>query len=260
MMMPSLFISHGAPDLVLHDLPARRFLSGYGAELPAPSAICVISAHYPGAQPLVTTGPAPRTVHDFGGFDPALYTLRYPAPGAPALAARLIAACADAGLQVFADAQGGFDHGVWCPLLLMYPAAAVPVVGLSVCPRRDAAWHFALGRALAPLRAEGVLVIGSGALTHNLYEVRPPAGFDEAPAWVDAFADWVGERLAAQDEAALLDYRTQAPHAADNHPSSEHLLPFHVALGAAGPGWCATRLHRSVTYRALRMDAFRFDS
>jgi len=259
-MMPSLFISHGAPDLTLHDLPARRFLSAYAAELPAPSAICVISAHYAGAQTMLTTGEQPRTVHDCGGFDPALYRLRYPAPGDPALARRLVAACEQAGIPAVTDLQGGFDHGVWCPLMLLYPAANVPVVALSVSPRRDAAWHLALGRVLAPLRAAGLLVIGSGALTHNLYEVQPPAGHDEAPPWVDAFADWIGARLAEQDEAALVDYRGQAPHAADNHPSTEHLLPLFVALGAAGPQWRASLLHRSVTYRALRMDAFRFDA
>lgn len=259
-MLPSLFISHGAPDLVLHDLPARRFLASYGAELPVPRAICVVSAHYAGATAQVTGGAAPRTVHDFGGFDASLYSLRYPAPGAPALAARIREACEAAGITCVADPNGGFDHGVWCPLRLLYPAAQTPVVALSVSPRRDAAWHLALGRALAPLRAEDVLVIGSGAITHNLYEVAPPAHHAEAPPWVDAFADWVDERLAARDEAALVDWRTRAPHAADNHPSAEHLLPLHVALGAAGTDWRATRLHRSVSYRALRMDCFRFDA
>jgi len=144
--------------------------------------------------------------------------------------------------------------------MLMYPGADVPVVALSVSPRRDAAWHLGLGRALAGLRDEGVLVVGSGALTHNLHAVAGPAGNADAPDWVDAFADWVGERLAARDEAALARYRELAPAATDNHPSPEHLLPFFVALGAAGADWQATRLHRSVTYRALRMDAFRFDA
>lgn len=258
-MMPSLFISHGAPDLVLHDLPARQFLADYAAALPRPRAIVVASAHYTGAVAQVTTGEAPATVHDFGGFPPALHAIRYPAPGAPALAGRLRDACTAAGLACVADPHGGFDHGAWTPLHLLYPAAEIPVVALGIAPRRDAAWHLALGRVLAPLREEGVLVVGSGALTHNLHEVAPPAAHHAAPDWVDAFADWIGARLAAGDEAALVDWDA-APHAADNHPSPEHLLPLFVALGAAGPGWRATRIHRSVTYRALRMDCFRFDA
>ncbi len=144
--------------------------------------------------------------------------------------------------------------------MLLYPAAKIPVVALSVCPQRDAAWHFALGRALAPLRAAGLLVIGSGALTHQRYAVQPPVGHDVAPDWVDAFADWMGQRLAERDEAARVGYREQAPQALDNHPGTEHLRPLFVALGAAGPDSRASLLHRSVTCRALRMDAFRVDA
>lgn len=258
--MPSLFISHGAPDLVLHDLPARRFLGTLGEALPRPAAICVASAHYAAPRAMATSGIAPRTVHDFGGFGAALHAIEYPARGQPALASRIVDMLGDAGFDACADAHGGFDHGVWCPLMLMYPQADVPVVALSVDPDRDAAWHLGLGRALARLRGEDVLLIGSGALTHNLHAVAGPAGNAQAPGWVDAFGDWVGARLAARDEAALVRYRDSAPAAADNHPSPEHLLPFFVALGAAGADWRATRLHHSVSYRALRMDAFRFDA
>ena len=258
--LPSLFISHGAPDLVLTDLPARRFMLELGQTLPRPVAICVASAHYESAHPRLTNAASPHTIHDFGGFDPALYQIQYPAPGAPALAARIVQDLAKAGFQASEDPRWGFDHGTWCPLRLMYPAADVPVVAISVSGQRDAAWHLALGRALAPLREEGVLVIGSGALTHNLREAAPPAGNDRAPPGVHAFADWMGERLAAQDEAALLDYVSRAPDAAHQHPSTEHLMPLFVALGAAGAGWHAARLHRSVSYRCLRMDAYRFDA
>ncbi len=259
-MMPSLFISHGAPDLVLSKLPAQGFLSGLGGEIPRPKAICVVSAHYEAPTPRVTSAARPRTIHDFGGFDPALYRIQYPAPGAPELATRIAARLAAQGLPTVQDSQWGFDHGTWCPLTLMYPEADIPTVALSVSGRRDAGWHFALGRALASLREEGVLVLGSGALTHNLGEVAWPEGNTAAPDFVTAFADWMGERLADHDEAALLDYHAQAPHAALNHPGNEHLMPFFVALGAAGKDWRATRLHQSVTYRALRMDAFRFDA
>lgn len=260
MNLPSLFISHGAPDLVLTDLPARRFMVSLGQSLPRPTAICVASAHYESVQPRVTAADAPQTIHDFGGFDPALYQIQYPASGDPALAARIVASLEAAGFEASADRRWGFDHGTWCPLRLMYPAADIPTVAISVSAQRDARWHFELGRALSGLRAAGVLVIGSGALTHNLGEAAPPAGNTQAPPGVHAFADWMGEQLGAQAEASLLDYRRLAPDATHQHPSTEHLMPLFVALGAAGADWRAERLHSSVSYRCLRMDAFRFDA
>lgn len=260
MSLPSLFISHGAPDLVLTDLPARRFMVTLGQTLPRPAAICVASAHYESMHPRVTAAAAPHTIHDFGGFDPALYQIQYPAPGEPALAARIVEQLATAGFEASLDPRWGFDHGTWCPLRLMYPEAAIPTVAVSVSGERDARWHMELGRALAPLRAAGVLVVGSGALTHNLREAAPPAGNTRAPPGVHAFADWMGEQLGAQAEDALLEYRRLAPDAAHQHPSTEHLMPLFVALGAAGAGWHAARLHTSVSYRCLRMDAYRFDA
>ena len=259
-MLPTLFISHGAPDLLIGKLPARDFLIELGRTLPRPRAICVASAHYEQDNPHVTREVAPRTIHDFGGFDPALYQVQYPARGEPQLAARVGALLEEAGFTATQDAQWGFDHGTWCPLALMYPQAEVPVIAISVSRRRDAGWHFKLGRALSALRADDVLVIGSGALTHNLREVAPPDSNAEAPAFVHAFADWFNERLSAQDEASLLDWVNKAPSAQRNHPSAEHLMPFFVALGAAGDHWRAARLHQSVSYRALRLDAFRFDA
>ncbi|MBI5615005.1 MAG: dioxygenase [Gammaproteobacteria bacterium] len=260
MKLPSLFLSHGAPDLILHDLPIRDFLAGLGATLPRPRAVLVASAHYTASIAGVTAAGAPRTIHDFGGFDPSLYTMQYAAPGDPALAARIVALLEAARIPARLDEQWGFDHGAWIPLSLVYPTADLPVLELAVNPHAGAEYHLALGRALAPLRDEGVLVIGSGAMTHNLYEIAPPAGNDRAPPWVHAFADWVGLRLEAGDEAGLRDWLAGAPHARDNHPSTEHFLPLFVALGAAGASWQAARLHASVNYRALRMDAWRFDA
>ena len=258
--MPSLFISHGAPDLLIGKLPARQFLLDLPAGLPRPRAICVASAHYEHDNPHVTCEQAPRTLHDFGGFAPSLYQVQYPARGDPQLAERVADLLEQAGFAPALDDQWGYDHGTWCPLALMYPHADVPVIALSVSRRRDAGWHLQLGRALAALRAEDVLVIGSGSLTHNLGEVAPPENNELAPDFVHAFADWFEQRLAAQDEPDLLDWPVKAPAARRNHPSSEHLMPLFVALGAAGEGWRATRLHRSVSYRALRLDAFRFDA
>ena len=259
-MMPSLFVSHGAPDLLIGELPARQFLIDLPPSLRRPRAICVASAHYEHDDPHVTREAAPRTIHDFGGFDPSLYQVQYRAHGDPQLAARVATLLEQAGFKATLDDQWGYDHGTWCPLALMYPQADIPVIALSVSRRRDAAWHFALGRALAALRADDVLVLGSGSLTHNLGEVVPPDSNDRAPDFVHAFADWFEDRLAAHDEASLLAWSAQAPSARRNHPSSEHLMPFFVALGAAGEGWRSSRLHQSVSYRALRLDAFRFDA
>lgn len=253
--LPSLFVSHGAPTIAVEPSAAAEFLRGLGPRLPAPRAILVISAHWRAARPSLTAAARPDTVHDFGGFPRALYALRYPASGDPALAAAIAARLGDAGLPAALDAHRGHDHGVWTPLMLMYPRAEVPVLQLSLLAGVEADTHYALGQALAPLREQGVLVVGSGGTTHNLRELdfRPGA---PAPDWVSAFTDWLAARLADQDLQALLDYRRRAPAAVRNHPSDEHLLPLFVALGAGG--WPARRLHTSHSYGALRMDAWGF--
>jgi len=259
-MMPTLFLSHGAPNSVLYDLPFRRFLDGLAATLPRPRAILVASAHYEergGAA--VTADAAPRTIHDFRGFEPELYALRYAAAGDPALAADIVARLAAAGITARLDHQWGLDHGAWTPLLRAYPAADVPVLVLSHDPAASPAWHRTLGAALAGLREEGILVVGSGSITHNLARLRPPIERVGAESWVTEFTGWLGEQLLAGDVDALLDYRARAPHARDNHPTEEHLLPLFTAFGAAGEGWRASRIHASLTWGALAMDAWRFD-
>lgn len=257
--LPAIFVSHGSPMIALLDTPARRFLAGLGAALPRPRAILVASAHWETEDaPALSLAGRPETIHDFRGFPPDLYALRYPAPGAPEVARRAADLLEGAGFAPRLDPARGLDHGVWVPLLLGWPAADVPVVSLSVQPRRDAAHHLALGRALAPLRAEGVLVIGSGSFTHNLYEMdrRPDA---PAAPWALAFADAAAAALERGDTAALLDWRS-LPEGPRNHPTPEHLLPLFVAMGAGGggDGGRATALHRSTELGALAMDAWRF--
>lgn len=251
---PALFISHGAPDLLLHDLPASRFLRGFGRGLPRPRAVLVASAHWTTADPAIEAGAAPPTIHDFGGFAPELFAMRYPAPGDPVLARQAQELLARAGIAA-AAVERGFDHGVWTPLAMLFPAADLPVVALSVQPRRDGAHHLALGTALAPLRDDGVLVIGSGAATHNLGEVAP--GSDQAPPWVAGFDDWLVARAEAGDAGALADWRRQGPAAARNHPTPEHFLPMLVAMGAGG-GQPGRVLHRSTTWGVLRMTMLAF--
>ena len=248
--MPTLFVGHGNPMNAIEDNAYSRSWKKLGQSLPTPSAILCVSAHWmTRGTTLVNVTAKPETIHDFGGFPPALYDLRYPAPG-DALLAREVSALVGGGI----DAMRGLDHGAWVPLMLMYPQADVPVVQLSVQSHLGAAHHIALGRKLAKLRADNVLVLGSGGFVHNLRRIAPP-GSPEAD-WSRAFCDWIHERLMAGDEAALADYRAQAPHAAMAQPSEEHFVPLHVAFGAGGEK--AARLHSSATFGSLRMDAYSF--
>jgi len=260
MKMPVLFVSHGAPTLPLEPGDTGAAWRKLGEELPRPSAILMISAHWESRIPTVSRAVQPETIHDFSGFPAELYKLQYPAPGAPEMAQAAATALQQTGITVQLDDTHGLDHGAWVPLSLMYPQADIPVAQLSLQPDRDPAWHIALGRALRPLREQGVLIIGSGSITHNLRALfQHPPGVP-APEWVTEFCDWVAERIAAGDLDALSDYRTRAPHAVQNHPTDEHLLPLFVALGAADKIAGAAHLNRVVTYGMLAMDAWLFDA
>ncbi len=259
-----LFVSHGAPDLALKETAAHHFLKSFGADSPRPRAILTVSAHFETDTPALVTDPAPGMIYDFGGFDPRLRDIVYAAPGAPDVATAAHALLADAGLAPEMVEQRGYDHGVWVPLVLIYPQADIPIAQLSVQPRRDAAWHYKVGQALAPLADDGVLVLGSGSLTHNLAELFSSgrlAGGDATPVpHVEAFSRWIAERLGEGDIGALLDYRNQAPFAAENHPTGEHLMPLFTALGAAGENAAGIRIHDSVEYGLLAMDAYRMEA
>lgn len=257
--LPTLFISHGSPMLAIQDSPARQFLQQLGASLPRPRAVLIASAHWetPGI-PAVSLAAHPATIHDFGGFPRPLFEIDYPAPGAPAIAERAAELIGQAGFNVSRSADRGLDHGAWVPLRLMYPDADVPVFQLSVLRGATPAEHEKLGKALSVLRDEGVLVIGSGSLTHNLYEFRGQGIDAPVAAWVSDFGAWMNTMLHDQQHEALLDYRRQAPFAERNHPTEEHLLPLFVAMGAAGEGAKAERIHASYEYGVLAMDVYAF--
>ncbi|HEY1990956.1 MAG TPA: class III extradiol ring-cleavage dioxygenase [Gammaproteobacteria bacterium] len=253
--LPALFLSHGAPTLPL-DLahPAHVFLKQLGRELPAPRAILVASAHWDTPLPTLTAAPHPETIHDFYGFPPELYAMRYPAPGSDELVEEAAERLQEAGLPVQADPARGLDHGAWVPLLLMYPQARIPVMQLSLQTSAGAAHHLKLGEALAPLRDKGVLLIGSGGATHNLREFfRPMPGQDES--YVPEFSAWLKDVLERGDRQSLVDYRRLAPQAARAHPTEEHFFPVLVAAGAGGK---AERIHASMTGASLSMDAYKF--
>jgi 4,5-DOPA dioxygenase extradiol len=258
-MLPAIFLSHGAPTFPLEDVPARHFLEGLADRLPArPKAILVISAHWETARPAVNVVETNPTIHDFYGFPRALYEIVYPAPGSKALAERVAELLAQGGLTTDADHVRGLDHGAWVPLRLIFPKADIPVVQLSVQTRLGPEHHLRLGQLLAPLRAEGVLIVGSGSFTHDLSsfgQYRNAIAAPE-PQWVGGFADWMTEALESGRTDDLLAYRAKAPDAVRNHPTEEHLLPLFVAMGAGGAP--ARRLHASATYAILRMDVFAF--
>lgn len=259
-MLPALFVSHGAPTFPLTDVPARQFLEHLGADLhQRPRAILVISAHWETAVPSVTASSVNETIHDFSGFPAELYGIRYAAPGSAWLVDRVAGLIETAGGTVARVPARGLDHGAWVPLRLVYPDADVPVVQLSVQTAMGPDYHYKLGQWLAPLRADGVLIVGSGSFTHDLSSFREyyHALNAPAPAWVDAFADWMIAAIAEDRIDDLLAYRTRAPQAVRNHPTEEHLLPLFVALGAGGGGR-SEHLHASTTHGVLRMDAFAF--
>ncbi|HYD63599.1 MAG TPA: class III extradiol ring-cleavage dioxygenase [Noviherbaspirillum sp.] len=257
--LPTLFVSHGSPMLAIEDSPASRFLRGLGNSIPRPRAILMASAHWESQGSIaVNLAERPETIHDFGGFPLELYRLDYPAPGAPEVAEKAASLLEQAGYRVVHSASRGLDHGAWVPLRLMYPDAGIPVTQISIMRGATPAEHEQIGRALASLREDDVLVIGSGSLTHNLYEFRGGPIDAPAPEWVSEFATWMEAKLHAGDRAALLDYRSLAPSAVRNHPTEEHLLPLYVAMGAAGADVVAERIHSSNEYGVLAMDVYAF--
>lgn len=257
--LPSLFVSHGAPTLILGDSPAKRFLAKLGDVVGTPKAILAVSAHWETEAPAVGVATAPETIHDFYGFPRDLYDMHYDAPGAPDLAARTASLLNEAGFGPVGTADRGLDHGAWVPLMLGWPAADIPVTQLSVQSDLGPAHHYRIGEALRPLRDEGVLILASGSLTHNLREFRGQGEDAPVPDWVAAFDDWAGWAVAEGRRDDLLNYRARAPHAVRNHPTEEHLLPLFVAMGAGDPTLPGRHVHRSHMHAVLAMDAYAFD-
>lgn len=252
-VFPSVFVSHGAPTLILENSAGRDFLAGLGRRLGRPSAVIAVSAHWTTRIPAVSGAARPETIHDFYGFPEEMYRLRYPAPGAPALAER-VAELTGAVI----DPSQGLDHGAWVPMMLMYPEADIPVAQFAVQPERSAAEHIALGRRLAALRREGVLILASGGAVHNLREFR--FGGTGATAWATGFADWLDGALTAGDGDAVANWLTRGPDARRAHPTDEHFLPLPVALGAAGDGFRAERLHSGFEHGSIGMQAYAFSN
>lgn len=254
--MPAVFISHGSPTFAIEPGRAGPQLAALGRQLPRPRAIVVVSPHWMTRGVGITGALRPQTIHDFGGFAPELYRIQYPAPGDPVLAQRILALLTQAGWPAGIDPERGLDHGAWVPLLHLAPDADIPVLQVSLPVGLDGPAAYALGQALAPLADEGVLVVGSGSLTHNLYELRREGG--EAAAYAREFAQWIRAAVQAGDAARLVHAMAQAPHAQRAHPTDEHYLPLVVAAGAARARLPATVIEGGIELGVLSMDSFVF--
>ena len=264
--LPPVFVSHGSPMIALEPGAAGAFMQRLGPAIDAafgrPTASLAVSAHPAARAPVLLAAARHEAVYDFGNFDSRLNQMRYDAAGAPALARRVAGLLESAQLAVHTLDQGGLDHGIWTALRYIYPQADVPILPLAFVADQTPAQQFALGAALAPLASEGVLILGTGSITHNLRRalgggLRGSAVQPEIPESA-AFRAWMHARGAALDWPALFEYRQRAPHAVDMHPTDEHLLPWFVAAGAGGRDASPVRLHKSVTLGSLGMDAYAF--
>ncbi|MCX7513056.1 dioxygenase family protein [Frateuria hangzhouensis] len=252
---PSLFVSHGSPMFALEPGLLGPNLAQVGAAMPQLHAIVVVSPHWQTRGVRITGAAMLETIHDFGGFPAPLYALQYPAQGAPELASETLGLLRRAGFDASIDPARGLDHGAWVPLRYLKPHADVPVLQVSLPHGIDAAGALRLGQTLAPLRERGVLVVGSGSLTHNLFEFRQHIA---DPEYAQAFADWVADAMQRRDVEALVDYRRRAPFASRAHPTEEHYLPLLVALGASAVDDSTRKIAGGMTYGVLSMDSFGF--
>ncbi len=253
----SVFVSHGAPTLLIEDLPARTFLERAGQSLGRPEAIVAFSAHSVSDRVVVGHAKKLHQVYDFWGFPPQLYDVLYEPPGSPLTAETVVNLLESAHIEVERSSRDGIDHGTWVPLSLMYPDADIPVVPVTISAHMDPQRHLEIGQALRPLQDRGVLVFSSGGLTHNLREFGMYPRDSRAPEYVSTFSDRVERWLAAGRIEDFVQWREIIPHAARNHPTPEHFIPLFVAMGA-GNDRSSAAIHRSYAYGVLAMDSYVF--
>lgn len=255
-MLPSLFIAHGAPTLAIESNEYTAFLAELANRYPKPKAIVIFSAHFETPVQAVGRVEAYETIHDFYGFPEEMYRLRYPAKGDLALADRVKALLDDQQIPTQLNEQRGLDHGAWVILRLLYPAADVPVISMSVNPFLTPEEQYRIGKALSALRREDILIIGSGGTVHNLRQINWNAS--QPDAWAVAFDDWLIDRLQKWDTAELFDYETKAPHARQAVPRNEHFVPLFYAMGAADDSPSAQLLYRSYQFGSLSLTCWQF--
>ena len=254
--VPSLFLAHGSPMSVL-DKEYTRALRAFASKQVRLRAIVVLSAHWQTTGPLrVSSSPKPELIYDFAGFPGWLYEISYPCPGDRAVAQMTAVLLERAGFEVRLDPGRGLDHGVWVPLSVAFPEATVPVVQVSLPSPSTPDMLLAMGRALAPLRTEHVLIVGTGGIVHNLARALMDESGTDAEPWAEEFDGWVRERVDGLDTEALAAYRTLAPHAAEAVPTTEHFDPLLVTMGTVLPGDVAYDIYAGFRYGSLSMRSF----
>ncbi|CAM8989421.1 unnamed protein product [Rhodiola kirilowii] len=258
----TFYISHGSPTLSIDEsIPARSFLQSFRTKVfpLRPKAILVISGHWDTDEPYVNVVKRNDTIYDFYGFPKPMYQIKYPAPGAPEVAKRVKEVLTASGFgPVREDKNRGLDHGAWVPLMLMYPEADIPVCQLSVQSNRDATYHYNMGKALAPLKDEGVLIVGSGATTHNLRALNLRMADGGAEPWAAEFDNWLKEALLSGRYDDVNKWAEKAPNAKMAHPWPDHFYPLHVAMGAAGDDSKAKQIHTSWGLGTLSYSSYQF--
>lgn len=256
--LSTFYVSHGSPMMPLEDIPVRDFFATWTERYPTrPKAILAISAHWDTHEPAVNVVSKNSTIHDFYNFPRELYQLQYTPPGAPDVARRVKALLQRAGFStVLEDPKRGLDHGSWTPLMLMYPEADIPVFQLSIQSHKSGKHHYDLGRALAPLRDEGVLIFASGTSVHNLRELQRSSRSGAPTVWAKAFDGWLDDVLLNNKHEEAVEWE-KAPYARKAHPHPDHLLPVYVALGAAGEQCKAEKIYEEFTM-GLALSCYEF--
>ncbi|OPA76356.1 dioxygenase [Paenibacillus selenitireducens] len=257
-MMPSFFVAHGAPSLVLEEHAYTSFLKNLASTLPSkPKAIVIFSAHWEQSQQTISAVDTHGTIYDFSGFQEELYQITYPAKGERTLSETIKALFASHGIDSVLDEQRGLDHGAWAVLKLIYPEADIPVVALSVNRYLSNEQQYQIGAALASLREQGVLIVGSGGTVHNLRQVNWRT--QEVDDWAEAFDQWIQEKVEAWDIEALMNYKDLAPYAQAAVPTNEHFIPLFLAMGSGDLHREAKLLHRSYQYGNLSLSCWQFN-
>lgn len=253
-LAPVLFVSHGAPTFALEAGLLGPQLHELGERLWGVQALLVVSPHWQTREIRVMRNPQPSTVHDFGGFPSELYQLHYPAKGSAQWAELTLEQLSRSGLSASFDEARGLDHGAWVPLMHLLPQAQLPVFQLSLPYRYTTQDAYALGQALAPLREKGLMIVGSGSMTHNLSELGAPQA--QAESYAQEFSHWIKTAVLSRAERAVMAYRDEAPWAHRAHPSEEHFLPLLVAMGASLEQDRVEHLYGGIEYGVLSMDSF----
>lgn len=257
-MLPVVFVSHGAPSFALDPGVAGPALTTFGSTLPKPEAIIVLSPHWQSQGLWVSSAETPETIYDFSGFPSALYQLQYPVPGKPDIAAMLQQHLQQQGFSIGLNPQRGLDHGAWVPLRYIFPQPEIPVIQLSLPIHWSSRQIYQLGQALRGFAPDQILFVGSGSLTHNLYEFRAYAD-EPVAAYAAEFSDWIASRLVNGEVQQVVDALELAPHAKRAHPTEEHFLPLSFVLGIAGNYSAVNSLVREIRHSVLSMDAYAFE-